>query len=94
MMERKLEMGKRVLSVLLLMALVLTSCGGAVDDGGKESSAPSDGETSGSESVETGETRAHDELGDVDMGGREFTVLAREETRFEFDTEQDGELEM
>ena len=84
-------MKKRILSVILLCSLVLASCGGTVDSGNKESSAPSEGGSS-SETQETGETRAHDELAAADFGGRTFTILAREETRFEFDTEQDGEL--
>lgn len=84
-------MKKRILSVILLCSLVLSACGGTAQTEDKESSAPS-GESSASETQETGETRAHDELAAADFGGRTFTILAREETRFEFDTEQDGEL--
>lgn len=84
-------MKKRILSVILLCSLVLSACGGAAQTEDEESSAPS-GESSAAETQETGETRAHDELAAADFGGRTFTILAREETRFEFDTEQDGEL--
>ena len=84
-------MKKRILSVILLCSLLLASCGGAAQTEDKESSAPSGGSSS-AETRETGETRAHDELAAADFGGRTFTILAREETQFEFDTEQDGEL--
>lgn len=86
-----LVMKKRILSVILLCSLVLASCGGAAQTEDKESSALS-GESSAAETQETGETRARDELAAADFGGRTFSILAREETRFEFDTEQDGEL--
>lgn len=75
------------LTAFLIAASSIVSCGSA-DSGDSVTTTPDVSDDVSS--VE--DTAVRDSLPDLDLEGREFNILIREEVDYEFDTEQTGEL--
>ena len=80
---------KSKLSFLIALLIAVgsaASCGGTETDDAV-TTAPDSSEVSSAE-----DTAVRDSLPELDLEGREFNILIREEVDYEFDTEQTGEL--
>lgn len=81
---------KRVLSILLLIAVLASAmaCGGTQTGG--DTSANDD--SSSESSLPDSETELSDDLPEVNYNGREFNIIARTNFAYEFDAEQTGDI--